>query len=99
MPSFGEQSQQNECSPVLYDEFLNCNSYVYKMNDCQDSSSISSEAEFRQFKGAQSKSEDDELFVKDVYDSLMQEKLHSQVFDQKMLMNIKNERYIDQELW
>lgn len=34
MASVEEASQQNECSPALYDEFLNCNSYVYQMNDC-----------------------------------------------------------------
>lgn len=52
---------------MLYDEFLNCNSYVYQMHDCENSSSMSSEAEFRQLKGAETKHETDEIFVKYVY--------------------------------
>ena len=67
MPSSEQQSQQNDCSAMLYDEFLNCNSYVYQMHDCENSSSMSSEAEFRQLKGAETKHETDEIFVKYVY--------------------------------
>ena len=26
-------AEQDECSPVMYDEFLNCNSYLYNMQD------------------------------------------------------------------
>jgi hypothetical protein len=39
----------DECSPNMYDEFLNCNSYLYNMQDKQNSESISSDGEFNEF--------------------------------------------------
>ena len=84
---------------MLYDEFLNCNSYVYQMHDCENSSSMSSEAEFRQLKGAETKHETDEIFVKYVYQGLLQAKYDSRGENKKANSFFKSERYIDNELW
>ena len=40
---------ENECSARMYDEFLNCNSYLYNMEEKVNSESISSDGEFNEF--------------------------------------------------
>jgi hypothetical protein len=37
-------------SAQMYDEFLNCNSYLYNMQEKENSESISSDGEFNEFK-------------------------------------------------
>ena len=53
----------DECSPNMYDEFLNCNSYLYNMQDKQNSESISSDGEFNEFNYFDLIDETDEKFV------------------------------------
>ena len=62
------------CSPVLYDEFLNCNSYLYKMEEKDDSEQISSDGEFNEFKQVEMVAETDQMFVAREYERLVLEK-------------------------
>ena len=51
----------------LYDEFLNCKSNNYAIQEKDDSEEISSEGEFNEFKDCAMVNEDDDYFVDQVY--------------------------------
>jgi len=87
---------EDECSPHLYDEFLNCNSYMYKIQDKEDSEAISSDGEFNEFKEFELIDQADGRFVQDEYEKLVEEK-YSKV-DSKEAKRFLSGRYLDQEL-
>ena len=49
----------------MYNEFLDCNSYLYEMQEKEDTQSISSEGEFDEFKYGDLLDESDSRFVDD----------------------------------
>jgi len=90
------QLADTECSPHLYDEFLNCNSYLYKMQEKEDSEAISSDGEFNEFKDFELLDQADSRFVQDEYQKLVQQK-YGEV-DSKQARAYLGGRYIDEAL-
>jgi hypothetical protein len=84
---------QDECSPNMYDEFLNCNSYLYNMQDKQNSESISSDGEFNEFNYFELVDETDEKFVVQKYQEMIQIKYSNELRKKYM-----DGHYIDEEL-
>jgi len=55
----------------MYDEFMNCNSYLYKMPEKEDSEAISSDGEFNEFKEFELLDQADARFIQDEYEKLV----------------------------
>lgn len=85
----------DECSPQLYEEFLNCNSYMYQMQEKDDSEAISSEGEFAEFQQFTFFDQTDVRFVEEEYNSLLMKKYSH---DKAMLNQYLMQRYLDHEL-
>lgn len=76
----------------MYAEFLNCNSYLYDMQDKNNSESISSDGEFDEFKYHELVDQKDQLFIDEEYKKMLKEKYSH---DTKALNSFYNGRLID----
>ena len=85
----------DECSPNMYDEFLNCNSYLYNMQDKQNSESISSDGEFNEFNYFELIDCTDEKFILQKYHELLNVKYKS---SPALLQKYISCHYIDEDL-
>ena len=79
----------------MYDEFLNCNSYLYNMQDKQNSESISSDGEFNEFNQVDLIDCTDEKFILRKYHELLDAKYSN---SPDLLDKYKKCHYIDEDL-
>lgn len=83
----------------MYDEFINCNSYLYQLEEKENSESISSDGEFLDFVDAELVQQEDQMFVTQEYERLLAEKYGgSSKAKQRDLQQFKSGKYIDEEL-
>lgn len=94
--------QQEDCTPNMYNEFLDCNSYLYQIQERENSESISSDGEFNEFKHVDLVEETDSKFINEHYSKLLREKyLGNAPQDSQSQQNYKKYaggRYIDDGL-
>jgi len=86
------------CSRVLYNEFLNCDSYLYNVPEKEDSEAISSDGEFNDFKYFNMVDQNSSLFYKDEYDKLVREKYANDPETMIRFLEAKNQFNIDYDL-
>jgi len=80
----------------LYDEFLNCKSNNYAIQEKEDSDEISSEGEFNEFKDCDMLNEDADYFVDQIYLQLIEEKYASAPANE--LNRLRRMEVVDQNL-
>ena len=72
--SFLAPVDNQECSVRLYNEFMNCDSFLYTMPERENLESISSDGELNDFKKYTVVEQDHHMFVKKEYKELVQRK-------------------------
>ena len=83
----------------MIDEFVNCNSHLYQLAEKENSESISSDGEFLDFIDAELVQQEDQMFVTQEYERLLEEKYGGgSKAKQRALKQYKTGKYIDEEL-
>jgi hypothetical protein len=77
----------NEVSENMYNEFLNCNSYMYQIQQKENTESISSDGELNEFKSFDLVAVDDDQFIEEEYERLITEKYRDDPSTLRKLMS------------
>jgi hypothetical protein len=91
-------SAKNRCSRVLYNEFMNCDSYLYNVPAKENSEEISSDGEFNDFKYFNMVDQNSTLFHKDEYEKLIRKKYAEQPETMQVYLEAKNNYDVDYDL-
>jgi hypothetical protein len=65
---------EHEVSEKMYNEFLDCNSFMYQIQQKENTESISSDGELNEFKSFDLLAMDDDHFIEEEYERLIAEK-------------------------
>ena len=77
----------NEVSENMYNEFLDCNSYMYQIQQKENTESISSDGELNEFKSFDLLAMDDDQFIEEEYERLIGEKYRDDPVTLQKLMS------------